>query len=99
MLADPPTTRSRIGTRSYWEEMVVPRLKETIMSNDSSPDARPDTAAQKDQGRWVRSDQARKLLKLSTCDLAHAREAGKIPFKKSGNAFFYRIDGTESAER
>jgi hypothetical protein len=38
-------------------------------------------------------------LKLSTCDLAHAREAGKIPFKKSGNAYLYRVDGMGSADR
>ena len=32
--------------------------------------------------RWLRSNEARKQLKLSTCDLAHAREAGEIEFKK-----------------
>ncbi len=69
------------------------------MTNEPNRDARPGTAEPKDQGRWVRSDEARKLLKLSTCDLAHAREAGKIPFKKSGNAYLYRVDGTESADR
>ncbi len=79
--------------------MVVPRLKETIMPNEPNPGRRPDTAEPNDQGRWVRSDEARKLLKLSTCDLAHAREAGKIPFEKSGNAYLYRIDGMESADR
>ncbi len=98
-MVHPPTIRSRIGTKSYWEEMVVPRLKEDIMSNYPSPDARPDTAEPRDQGRWVRSDEARRVLKLSTCDLAHAREAGKIPFKKSGNAYLYRVDGMESADR
>ena len=41
--------------------------------------------------RWVRSDEVRKRLKLSTCDLAHMREAGKIEFKKVGNAFLYRL--------
>ena len=41
--------------------------------------------------RWVRSDEARKQLKLSTCDLAHARESGEIEFKKVGNAFLYRM--------
>jgi len=41
--------------------------------------------------RWVRSDEARKYLKLSTCDLAHARESGEIEFKKVGNAFLYRL--------
>ena len=32
--------------------------------------------------RWLRSNEARKQLKLSTCDLAHAHEAGEIEFKK-----------------
>lgn len=41
--------------------------------------------------RWVRSDEARKQLKLSTCDLAHARESGAIELKKVGNAFFYKL--------
>ena len=68
------------------------------MPNGSNLDRSPDIAKPRDQVRWVRSDEARKLLKLSTCDLAHAREAGRIPFKKLGNAYLYRIDGTESAD-
>ena len=69
------------------------------MPNGSNLDRSPDIAKPRDQVRWVRSDEARKLLKLSTCDLAHAREAGRIPFKKLGNAYLYRIDGAESADR
>lgn len=41
--------------------------------------------------RWVRSEVARMQLKLSTCDLAHARESGAIEFKKVGNAFLYKL--------
>lgn len=41
--------------------------------------------------RWVRSDEVRRQLKLSTCDLAHAREAGEIEYKKVGNAFLYKL--------
>ncbi len=41
--------------------------------------------------RWVRSDEARRRFKLSTCDLAHARESGEIEFKKVGNAFLYKL--------
>jgi hypothetical protein len=41
--------------------------------------------------RWVRSDEARRQLKLLTCDLAHAREAGEIEFKKVGNAYLYKL--------
>ncbi len=45
---------------------------------------------------WVRSDEARKQLKLSTCDLAHMREAGEIEFKKEGNSFLYKVHGDEA---
>ena len=49
--------------------------------------------------RWVRSDEARKELKLSTCDLAHMRDAGKIEAKKVGNAYLYKLPvGRESQE-
>jgi hypothetical protein len=96
-IALPDVDRSRIGIRSYWEEFVVPRLKEEIRSMPSK--AEPAKPEPPDTGRWVRSDEARRVLKLSTCDLAHAREAGKIPFKKSGNAYLYRVDGMESADR
>jgi len=41
--------------------------------------------------RWVRSADARKELRLSTCDLSHLREAGKIESKKIGNAYLYRL--------
>ena len=41
--------------------------------------------------RWVRSTEARKELKLSTCDLAHMRDAGKIEAKKVGNAYLYKL--------
>ncbi len=68
------------------------------MPNEPNPDRRPDSAEPREQGRWVRSDEARKLLKLSTCDLAHARKAGKIPFKKSGNAFLYRVDDNRPSD-
>ena len=41
--------------------------------------------------RWVRSAEARKALRLSTCDLALLRVAGKIEAKKAGNAFRYKL--------
>ena len=41
--------------------------------------------------RWVRSAEARKVLRLSTCGLAHLREAGKIAAKKVGNAYLYKL--------
>jgi hypothetical protein len=47
--------------------------------------------------RWVRSGEARKQLKVSTCDLAHMREAGAIEFKKVGNAYLYRLTTNEAS--
>jgi hypothetical protein len=42
-----------------------------------------------DDSDWLTSAVARKILKASTCELAHLREAGKIRFVKRGNAFLY----------
>ncbi len=39
---------------------------------------------------WLRSEEIRKRLNLTTCELAHLRDAGKLPFKKQGNAYLYR---------
>jgi hypothetical protein len=35
------------------------------------------------------SEEARKLLKVSSCDLMHLRTAGKLAYTKKGNAFLY----------
>ena len=40
--------------------------------------------------QWMKSDEIRKLLKISTCELAHRREAGELEFKKSGNTYLYK---------
>jgi len=85
--------RSRIGRRSYWEENVVPRLIETSIANVPLTEGRPTDEPAETSEIWVRSKDACKLLKLSTCELMHARESGKIPFKKIGNAFLYLVDG------
>lgn len=42
--------------------------------------------------RWLKSADVRKLLKISTCDLAHLRQEGKIRFVKKGNAYLYSSD-------
>ena len=49
-----------------------------------------------DEG-WLRSEEVRRRLKLSTCELAHMRDAGHIRFKKIGNAYFYRVDDENAA--
>lgn len=38
---------------------------------------------------WLNSAEVRKLLKISTCELAHIRESGKISFTKKRNAYLY----------
>lgn len=39
---------------------------------------------------WLKSKDAMKALKVTSCDLAHLRMDGKLSFKKEGNAFLYR---------
>ncbi len=38
---------------------------------------------------WLTSEEARKQLRISSCELMHLREAGQLRFKKQGNAFLY----------
>ncbi|MEQ8924708.1 MAG: hypothetical protein RLO81_02780 [Fulvivirga sp.] len=38
---------------------------------------------------WLKSKEVEKELKISSCDLMHLREAGKLQFKKKGNTFLY----------
>lgn len=44
-----------------------------------------------DKTEWLSSKEAQKKLKVKSCDLMHLREAGKLKFKKVGDAFFYNI--------
>ena len=78
----PGVDRSRIGKKSYWEANVVPRI-----SSDKES-----TLSESPKGTWVRSKEAMKLLKVSSCDLCHLREQGKIEFKKQGNAYLYMVE-------
>ena len=72
---------------------MVPRLMEKSITNVPLAESRPTDDPVESSELWVRSKDACKLLKLSTCELMHARESGKIPFKKIGNAFLYLVDG------
>lgn len=38
---------------------------------------------------WLKSKDAMKALKVSSCDLAHLRMEGKLSYKKEGNTFLY----------
>jgi hypothetical protein len=46
-------------------------------------------ATKSEQDDWLDSTAARKELKVSACDLSHIREAGKLQYRKVGNAFRY----------
>jgi len=41
------------------------------------------------------SKEAKKKLKISSCDLMHLRTQGKIRYTKNGNAFLYNNDDIE----
>jgi hypothetical protein len=93
--------RSRIGRKSFWEAQILSRLSDDLGS-DSDADGSTTLGKSRQgtglprcsdesqtSGSWLRGDEVRKILRISTCDLAHLREAGKIPFKKHGRAWLY----------
>lgn len=43
-----------------------------------------------EKSKWVKSSDARKIVKASTCDLSHMRQDGKIQYKKEGNSYLYK---------
>lgn len=45
-----------------------------------------------DFNNWLKSREVEKELKISSCDLAHMRVAGKLRFAKQGNSFLYNIN-------
>lgn len=42
-----------------------------------------------DTGEWLTSKQARRLLGVSTCELMHLRESGRLRHRRQGNAILY----------
>jgi hypothetical protein len=44
---------------------------------------------------WHTSTEARKVLKVESCDLMHIRLQGKLRFKKERNAFMYSREDVE----
>jgi len=48
--------------------------------------------------RWLQSSEIRRELKISTCDLAHMRNAGSITSKKVGNAYFYKMPNEHNGQ-
>jgi len=70
----------------------VPRLNEPTGELEKKDQPNSEDAAQRQsRSNWVRSAEARKTLKLSTCDLAHKRDSGEIESKKVGNAYLYKL--------
>lgn len=47
---------------------------------------------------WLSSEETRKELRISNCDLMHLREAGNLRFKKQGNAFFYAQEDVKRSQ-
>ncbi len=44
---------------------------------------------EKESLKYLSSKETMKELKISSCDLMHLRQAGKLKYTKKGNAYFY----------
>jgi hypothetical protein len=44
---------------------------------------------------YLTSKEAKAVLKVQDCDLAHIRNAGKLKYVKKGNAFLYSKESLE----
>ncbi|MCL1089390.1 hypothetical protein L2744_07125 [Shewanella profunda] len=53
--------------------------------NDNQPTTRNDSQ------RWPSSKTTMELLNISTYELMHQRQAGKLEYEKHGNTYFYLI--------
>jgi DNA phosphorothioation-associated putative methyltransferase len=85
--------RSRIGKKSFWEQEVLPRLTMMLDKNPMvTEDSKQEAATTHIKERWVRSEEARKTLRISTCQLAHLRNSAMIKFKKEGRFYLYLIE-------
>lgn len=51
-----------------------------------------DDASRKNSSVWMTSKEAKKHLKITSCELMHRRESSRIPFRRKGNAYEYLID-------
>lgn len=47
---------------------------------------------------YLTSKEAKKVLKVSDCHLAHMRMEGKLPFVKKGNAYMYETVGISNLQ-
>lgn len=44
---------------------------------------------------YITSKEAKKVLRVSDCHLAHMRVEGKLPYVKQGNAYMYETMGLD----
>lgn len=42
-----------------------------------------------EQTEWLTSAEARRVLRVSSCELAHLRQEGRLQFQKKRNAYLY----------
>jgi hypothetical protein len=66
-------------------------LHKAVSPDSNFPIPTLETVGPSDSGVWLKSEEVRRRFRLSTCELMHLRESGKIRFEKRGNAFFYRV--------
>jgi len=45
--------------------------------------------------KYLTSQEAKKVLKVQDCDLAHIRNSGKLKFTKKGNSYLYLKESIE----
>ncbi len=50
------------------------------------------------ESKWLSSKEAKAYLKISDCKLMHLRTAGKLEYKKKGNAYFYKVSALDSED-
>jgi hypothetical protein len=51
--------------------------------------------------KWLDSEEARRILGATGCELMHLRESGALGFQKAGNRFLYKDEDVtrEAAKR
>ena len=45
-----------------------------------------------DKSKYITSKETMKVLKVTSCELMHLRENGKLEYVKKGNPYFYKSE-------
>lgn len=87
-----------IGTVNGWNERLQQRgfavVGHTLRKRRQVPKPDPPAAGAEPpnvEGEWLPSSDARKVLRISDCELAHRREAGDLTWRKNGRRFEYLL--------